>query len=64
MVVRVTPVGDYQPDHETPATTAAVEHAGAAFGVATEASWMGTSDAEGRAGLTEFGGIWIAPGRP
>lgn len=65
MAVRVAVVGDYQPDHEThPATTVAVEHAGAALGVATEVSWIGTSDAEGLAGLQEFDGIWIAPGSP
>lgn len=65
MVVRVAVIGDYQPDHETHlATTAAVEHGGAALGVVAQASWIGTTDAEGRAGMEEFDGIWIAPGSP
>ena len=64
-VVRVAVVGDYQPDHEThPQTTVAVERAGAALGVAPAVSWIGTSDAEGLAGLEEFDGVWIAPRRP
>lgn len=65
MGVRIVVVGDYQPERETHlATTAAVGHAGAALGVATEVSWIGTGDPEGLSALEEADGIWIAPGSP
>lgn len=65
MSVRIAVVGDYQPDSAThPATAAAVAHAGADLGVATEVSWIGTADSRALAGLHDFDGIWMAPGSP
>jgi CTP synthase (UTP-ammonia lyase) len=65
--VRITVVGDFQPDRETHrATTAACEHTAAAMAHPVVVTWVGTRElvAGAVARLADADGVWIAPGSP
>jgi CTP synthase (UTP-ammonia lyase) len=67
-MLRIGVIGDYQAANEThTSTTAAVQHAAVPAGVTADLTWIGTENvcpADGRADLSGFDGLIIAPGSP
>src|SRR5579871_5079575 len=74
MSSRIAIIGDLPPDNRFHIlTNKAIEHAAAALGIKAEVDWIGTaglaqeiSDSVGLAAqkLTNYHGLWIAPGSP
>ena len=61
---RIALLGDYRPASELHAATSkAIEHSGRALGFDVQAEWIATDSLE-PAMLSQFSGIWIAPGSP
>src|SRR5688500_4803917 len=61
---RLALLGDFQPDSALHvATGMAIEHSGQALGIDVQAEWIAT-DALNLTMLTQFSGIWVAPGSP
>ena len=66
--IAIAVVGEFNPSNRShAATNGAIDHCAAALGIPVQHRWIGTDQLEGpdEAGsLTEFGGLWIAPGSP